>query len=135
MYLIDDKYKIKKLKKLLIDSVNNDLNKWTKSSVIKDNNLIISYYSPAYNNSTKFALEINNDSKYFYFITKKTSGYNYEIIHDFFYNMYSRSMKKILKKIRNNIFEDNVIQTDKNINAKSTAELRKEKLNKINEKN
>ena len=127
LYIIDDKYRMSKYQKLLLESLRTDIQKWSKS--LGKNNIIY-YFSPHYNDQ-RFVFEIQNETGFeFCYIKHKTSiisgeDVKNELIADNFYG----DIKNAIEKLKENVFEDHVNELDKLIgNIKND---RKEKLQLI----
>lgn len=123
LYSMDDKYRRDKYKSLLLSSLTNDLNKWTKH-LFSDK---VHYYSPKYNDQY-FTIEIRTDGVEIAYVSHKQSIISGETIkNELIHDGFSGPIKNAIDKLRENIYEDDLSELDKLI-GHSTKTDRKEKL-------
>ena len=115
------------IRQLFLNSINSDLNLWTKTSVIDD------FYSPKYNNF-KFNIYTSNNSLYLY----KDEDYKFVLKYKFLFFILDFKVWKSVKILKNHFknkekidfFKDSITELQKIF----VKEVRKEKLNQIKSK-
>jgi len=144
LYVIEDPKRVEKLLDLFVLSVKNDLSKWkqvlsTRTNKNSNDIDLIQYISPKYNNDS-FIVEYASTNNYtvygVVYLDEKTpqiTGTGLQIFADWDrYGMPPKKIRAELDKLRDNIFEQGIINLENAIGGKSAKSERKDKLMQLN---